>query len=103
MSKSNFKIESPNGTFSISVVVSNSALFLYTNFPTNQYPELFTELKQHPYIIDAFQSIDLSPKNKDGYIAVIKDNYDSEIFNDDLETLMDLFLNENPQAIPTGN
>lgn len=102
MSKDNFKIESPDGTFSISVVVrSNKTMFLYTNFRTSQYPQLFAELKQHPYIISTSDLIDLDPDFEDGYFAVIKDNYDAEIFNEDLETLMDMFLHENPQAIPT--
>lgn len=106
MSKTNqFKIEGPEGLFEISVTKRICTLEISTNFRPMEYPEFSRALKNHPYIKTIFEatvSPNVETKLPYGYMAVVYENYDTEIFHEDLQTLIEVYLYENTETMAAG-
>jgi len=106
MSKTNqFKIEGPEGRFIISVMKRICTLQISTNFNPKEFPSFTRTLKSHPYIKTLFEAIlansEFIPDLPYGYMAVVYENYDPEIFHEDLQTLMEVYLYENTETMAT--
>lgn len=93
-----FKIESPDGLFEITICnLIDSTIEIVTNFKREDKPLFFHVLFRHPYLVPICVF-----KNQFSTEVTVKRNFDFEIFHEDLQTIMEVYLYENTQATPTG-
>jgi hypothetical protein len=97
-----FKIVGPDDLFEILVVKRINTLEISTNFNPGEYPEFTKGIKDHPYIKTLFEATMAENKTAYlpyGYIAVVYENYDPEIFHEDLQTMIEVYLYENTETM----
>jgi len=83
---------SPDGKFEIKIgKVKDNTLNLVSNFDTTKYVQLITFLNDHPFVkkvVSIFNYAD----SFGGYTLYVYDNYDYEIFMNDLVEIMEITL-----------
>lgn len=99
-----FKLEGPDSRFYIAVskVSPSFILTAVTNFNTKNFPDFTRKLRSHPYVKAMEEMIDYRPDELDGYVVEVAENYSTEIFNEDLATLMEMYIYENTETVATG-
>jgi len=93
--KQKFKIESPDGLFEITIgnLIENT-IEIVTNFKREDKPLFFHVLVRHPYLVPIGTF-----KNQFSTELMVKDNFDFEIFHEDLQTIMEVYLYENTETM----
>jgi len=99
-----FKLEGPDARFYIEVskVSPRYLVTAVVNFNTKSFPDFTRKLRSHPYVKSMEEMIDYRQDELDGYLLEVNANYSAEIFNEDLATLMEIYIYENTETIPTG-
>lgn len=102
--KLEFKLEGPDSRFymAVSKVSTSFILTAVTNFNTKKYPDFTRNLRNHPYVKAIEEMIDFRSDEMDGYVLEVNANYSAEIFNEDLATLMEMYIYENTETVATG-
>lgn len=98
MAKQIFKIESPDGLYEVTIGnLIDSTIEIVTNFKREDKPLFFHVLFRHPYLVPIGTF-----KNQFSTELMVKDNFDFEIFHEDLQTIMEVYLYENTETVATG-